>query len=102
VINRDAHYEKSEKVIWVKVPDGLILNNLQTQCYLELDPIQTLIWSHLDGARNLKEVAETITKNADLSDTTCDIHNLVDQFAVTLLNDNFISIRKKEVSCLRD
>lgn len=42
-------FRKSHFVFWVQTDEGLILQNVNTNIYIELNHIQEKVWSFLDG-----------------------------------------------------
>lgn len=50
--------ERSDNVLWSLTPSGIILHDLLTGRYMELDGSGYRLWSLLDGARSVDEVVK--------------------------------------------
>jgi hypothetical protein len=52
----DQYWEKSDSVLWVFTPNGILLHNLDTDRYVELNSALCLAWSYIDGVHSLDEI----------------------------------------------
>jgi len=61
-------YEKNNHVFWVQIDSGLLLQNVQTNYFIELNAVQGKVWEYLDGTFSEQEIAKKIyTKNNQIS-----------------------------------
>jgi hypothetical protein len=51
-------FERSDFVLWSLAPSGIVLHNLLTRRFLELDELGYQAWAFLDGARTVDEVID--------------------------------------------
>lgn len=53
-------YQKNAHVFWVQTDEGMLLQNVQTNQFIELDKTQEIVWEYLDGTFNEEEISEVI------------------------------------------
>lgn len=63
-----AMYRKQLFVFWVQTGSGILLQNVNTNNFIELDKIQERIWAYLDGTFSEDNILEVVSnENKDLS-----------------------------------
>lgn len=55
--------ERSSDVLWSLSPTGIVLHQLRTRRYMELDRSGYYAWALLDGARTVSEVIERMCES---------------------------------------
>jgi hypothetical protein len=78
--------ERSDDVLWTIAPPGVVLHQVSTRKYLELDAVGYRIWALMDGARSVDDVV----KLCDTSPTTA-----VRAIVACLVEHRFVEARRK-------
>lgn len=55
-------YRKNLYVFWVQTDTGIVLQNVNTNHFIELDKIQEKVWEYLDGTFSEKDIAKVLAK----------------------------------------
>lgn len=61
-------YQKNSHVFWVQTDDGMLLQNVRTNQFIELDKTQEIVWEYLDGTFSVEKITEVIIDKQGISD----------------------------------
>lgn len=53
-------YQKNAHVFWVQTDEGMLLQNVHTNQFIELDKTQEIVWEYLDGTFSEEAISEVI------------------------------------------
>ena len=61
-------YQKNLYVFWVQTEKGMLLQNVHTNQFIELDKTQEIVWEYLDGTFSEEKIAQVIVSRQEITD----------------------------------
>ena len=61
-------YQKNSHVFWVQTDEGMLLQNVHTNQFIELDKTQEIVWEYLDGTFSEEKITEVVIKKQGVTD----------------------------------
>jgi len=87
---RDSYLERCDTVLWSLAPGGMVLHNVVSGLYLELDPLGYRVWGLLDGAHSASEIRRICAVGTP---DCAGMQARVDQIIETLLQYGYVEAR---------
>lgn len=87
-------YQKNAHVFWVQTDDGMLLQNVHTNQFIELDKTQEIVWEYLDGTFNEEGITDIIIQRKGLTDRK-ELLETVEQTVALLKELDMIGINGK-------
>jgi hypothetical protein len=56
-------YRKNTYVFWVQTDTGVLLQNVNTNQFIELDKAQEKVWEYLDGTFSKEAIVQVLKRN---------------------------------------
>jgi hypothetical protein len=98
-MEQHLRYEKSDTVLWAFKSNGIVLHNFSTSVFVELDGLEHVVWSYLDGSHTLNEIERILEirhaefqLNVDGSGET--LNSLVERVLARLKAGDFVKRRE--------
>lgn len=82
--------EKSTRVLWVRTPSGMVLNNLETRRFLELVEDESLVWTFLDGAHDIFDIVLKLEAMRPFGASRCELTEIVGKTISLLRSGGFL------------
>ena len=62
-------YKKNLYVFWVQTDAGIVLQNVNTNHFIELNKAQEKVWEYLDGTFSEQGIAEVLVKQNNIPES---------------------------------